>query len=363
MPKAYVFAHAAEFTQFVKLNGQTRSTGTAKALLVVKGPQVPGGTAFILRGFAPGGLSGLMSTFARKEVALNGDQARWKQEKHSIEGQIFFQRQASSLVDFLTLEPVANPSAEEFLYFHLKDREAMARLVRQSFELGNDRLQFATVADGMLVRIDKPSFFLLQTFHEEGQADIYRMAKPGIFVAWGWEHPLETYWNRDGDDVSWWDFLSPGVAEPVRRAAVSWQDIYDLISPETDLPLGTAATGAASAPERIRVPLRMVPCAKSHEAELWLLAEDGLTRLEPLLAVLDQEDVVPYQVIVRKNPRRSGDDIHPGKSGTGNPAGPGIFRPGFCSVSGIEQPDASPGLDAAAATAAARLPGSVPPPG
>ena len=196
-------------------------------------------------------------------------------------------RTVSAPMDLVAASPWRQePTTPGQCLFVTDDHGLAARLAADSLRLGNDRLATARAEDGRwLVRIDEPPFYLVQWSLEQRVA-LYREATPGVWVRWGWEHPLCDLLQdaRRGQRVVF--------VEPEHRwetGTIPWADIYEGAGFQLDaveaVPLRPPTDGALS----LQVTLELAPRGQVATAELWVV--DGIDRVEALVGGLDEDDV------------------------------------------------------------------------
>ena len=318
MQKALYFEDAAEFCDFVRLFGgpakPPRDRGNFELCRVVN-PEEPGGSALVLFNFRAG-MKGLLrgpGTPIQAEIDADGRKLRWNLADGG-EIPVLERSLGKTLLEFVEIQPWRNdrgrfPKGPVLFWIENNDNsqssDLLSRLVQDSLRLGNDRIQFGTLeAEGRnatLLRIEKPSFFLVQRCLEEfaGQVDLFYPVDTDLFVRWGHAHPMADWW-RQSEKVrsnSWLFFR--GGTDYQHVNPVAWRDAYDLAEIALDFPHRESWTASAATPPHFEVPLTLERRLSEVEPELWLLDEAGVRQLEKTLQITDQESLRAWQIAVR----------------------------------------------------------------
>ena len=206
------------------------------------------------------------------------------------------------------VELLPSPSLEApkgHILFWLHDPSFLPTLVQSSLRLHNDRIHYAPLEDGeekgLLVRIEAPSFYLLQLFQSlPEEVTIYYEAAPSFFVEWGYRYPLIDLWkpNKAAEEARW-VFLRRNSL-PCGLAPVKWQDVYQA----AELSLLLEVEGQwkeASGVVRFTLPMRFERRTRPAEAEIWLLEETERPQLERLLSLLDEEDAAQILISMQRD--------------------------------------------------------------
>lgn len=207
------------------------------------------------------------------------------------------QRVAHSLFSLAALEPWRRePENLPHLLFWLANAERMTDLVLDSLRLGNDRIRYAAVGEdgrqGLIVRMEQPSYFLVQRVLEDhaDEVEIFYSAAPDLFLPWGYHHPLLDIWapSEKRTNKNWVFFQANGnlcFVEPLR-----FEDVYD--AAQIEIAFNEEKVFQQRTSEvRFDIAMQLIPRANPAEAEVWLLGEEELPRLEHLVASLDEEDL------------------------------------------------------------------------
>lgn len=226
---------------------------------------------------------------------------------------ILSQREANSLTALL---PLQNVPAEQQLRAHapvllsFERVNDLADAVQQSLTLGNHALQVASVRlasrpeslGRLLLRIEKPSLFLMERWRDDGKVIFVNAGVQNLWVRLGWRHPWSAWFTKPG-------FLSSASLASDRLLFMDpeqgWQslplqtfrDVFELtkLSPDVSAEQRLESTDAWPS---FKIPLRWGVSARGALAELWLLNEDQLERLEHLLGVLSDVDLNNLQLAV-----------------------------------------------------------------
>jgi hypothetical protein len=209
---------------------------------------------------------------------------------------------------FALVRLLPSPSLEapkEHILFWLHDPSFLPTLVQSSLRLRNDRIHYAPLEDGeekgLLVRIEAPSFYLLQLFQSlPEEVTIYHEAAPSFFVEWGYRYPLIDLWKPNkATEEARWVFLRRD-ALPHGLAPVKWQDVYQ--AAELSLLLEVEEQWKeSSGVVRFTLPMRFERRTRPAEAEIWLLEETERPHLERLLSLLDEEDAAQILISIQRD--------------------------------------------------------------
>lgn len=216
-------------------------------------------------------------------------------------------RAAPSLHEALRPNAIdGDPPAEEALLWLSRDGHGAQRTLARLMDLGRDDATVALLdapSPALLIRLRRPPLYLLMRAREvpaEGVAAYARHRDTGLWVRWGWSHPLAEVASKslqrkglhalvDADGA--WRYLDPDLAT---------RSIYDVLAPSLDAARSEAR--AASEPARFRVPLRLEPGPVS-DPELWLLDPEALLALEPLVASLSTDEARRFTLARLDGPR------------------------------------------------------------
>lgn len=316
MRKALFFDSPAEFSDFVRVHGPVAApeNGSLFELHRVVHPHRPGETGLVLFNFRSllrdrlrGKLNPIKAEVSGNVLELSGAAENWPVTSS------FF---VKNLVECVELVPRKKEDTIADLrgpvYFWIESEDVLASLIRESLQLGNDRIQYGTIAidrgqAATLVRIDGPSFFLIQASLErkDRPVSIFYQEVEDLFIAWGFEHPMREWW-RQSEQVRGGEWVFVGEDnQTVHTTPVIWKDAYDLTDLKLDFQHQTVYTQAATEPPRFEVPLRLTRKTPGNaEPELWLLDETGLEDLEKTIEITEDELLRGWQVTVQQ---REGD--------------------------------------------------------
>ena len=205
------------------------------------------------------------------------------------------------------IEPVAWRQEAELdgsIVFWLKRPELMPEIARRSLYLNNDRVHVARVTRDqdvvVMVRIEAPSYYLLAWCQERpvGELEVYYQLQDtqGIYVQWGFEHPLADLWRRAWlDQADAWLFF-PGQGGHQVLPKPQWQSLYDLASFELTLSHDQAWSPSESTQDRFSVPLKLAYRHEPSPLEIVVLQDQERTQLEDFLALHDQEALEKLEI-------------------------------------------------------------------
>lgn len=306
-PKARFFDDARALADYVRLHGsRPASESDPFSLYRIVHPEQPGASALVLSGpNIPANAPVPLRTQEIDARVLN-DRLHWPECPEGTPIQDV--RRASALAPLVGLQPDPKATAKaNHAIFWTASSSFLETLVTDSLTLGNDRIQFATIthegSNAVLVRIEQPSFYLLQrTLEDHPEADVYYAAAEGIYVSWGQRHPLEDLWLQPdrGEEQEEWLFFHDcsyrAVTPPI------WQDAYQLTDLVFQFKTENVWLRDDTPPERFEVSLSMHQTASTvRDAEMWMLDADGRSRLEDMLQILDEEDLRPFQLSAQRH--------------------------------------------------------------
>ncbi|MCB9642605.1 MAG: hypothetical protein H6728_05970 [Myxococcales bacterium] len=313
MRNALLFQDAETFWDFLRLHGSDSQNNRGYTLYLTKPTGKHAKPLLLLLGFMRKRslLGELTSLFGEKPPQVEEHETHLRlhipgQLARDVE--IAQRRDGTDLMSLVELVPVRHLEApHKHVLFWLKDQALVGSLIELCMRLQNDRIQFAPLSSkkeqGVLVRIESPSFYLLQLFREQHaeQATIFTEEAPDFYTEWGFQHPLIDLWRysdapRDGR----WIFVqregTPQVMEPVQ-----WQDAYK--AAEFVLTLETEESWREDRDRDVRfsLPLRFEPKTRHADAEIWLLEEQHRPQLERLLSLMDEEDLDLLLINIQKD--------------------------------------------------------------
>lgn len=242
------------------------------------------------------------------DLFLYQEEAEGKNKKIQLE--VFGFDSAPHLEELIEPIPRARDEADvhdSSVVFWLDDPSLMPEIVRRSLYLNNDRIQLATfrapgtasAEDGrevMLVRIEAPSYYLLTWCQEQDPARqrlfVPMTESPGLYVQWGYRHPLSELWRRAFvEHQDRWMFFPAGEHFQVIDRP-EWKNIYELTDFEVDVEaLESWEQVRHEEAERFHVTLRLAPRHEPAPVEMLLLREDDRERLEDYFTLSDDEDI------------------------------------------------------------------------
>lgn len=313
MRNALIFREIDAFWDFIRLHGSEGHNARGYTLYLAQ-PQTPPTRPFLL-----------LLGFVRKK-SLIGDlfsrffENTYQVEEHQVSLRLFLpskdqqdllilqRRDAQDLLSLVDLVPAIPLSApKEHVIFWLHDPDLLGPIVEISMRLQNDRIQYAPLRNpphkGLLLRIEAPSFYLLQLCKEQYPKEItlYIEEATDFFTPWGYRHPLIDLWRlSEAPREPRWTFVPQG-APPQTIAPVQWQDIYK--ATQFVLQLRTEQDWEESKEQtpRFALPLRFEPRTRPTEAEIWLLEEQHRPQLERQLSLMDEEDLSLLLINIQKD--------------------------------------------------------------
>ena len=323
MRKALLFENIADFVDFVRLRGLRSRSKKGFELYQVQIPERKTSDALVLVGFrgtkqaTPLSENYVLPTSI--EVTIDAEYLLWHQgnrEKKQL--RILSKKMAHHLAELIQLQPwKKEPVPLKRVVFWLKDHELLGQLVNDSLKLGNDRIQYAPVsamppelseeglqsyhggdgavdtADAILLRIETPSYYLLQ-WYQEKYADVIQLYYPifeTLYVQWGFQHALQELWKRESKTSQQGFYFLNQENVDVHIRELQWRDVYEATEFIFDFPTAKSWVQDNQQTLKFQIPLQLVVKNRPEEPEFWCLTEEEKPHLEHLLSVLDQEDL------------------------------------------------------------------------
>ncbi len=302
MGPALYFQAPLACCDFIRLHGS--QAAAPPFALYVLAPGADGRHPVVLVGVAP---RPALPAPTPVEVELRGDLLHWRwRGVEQSPRPVVAVRHSQSLLTLLGPVPWRGEVIPDWvvLWFHRPAPEALGAVVYPSLRLGNDRIQLAAVVHGgtagALLRIEAPSYFLLQDWlaRGAGELEVFYPAAEALYLPWGYSHPLVDLWRRSGAKSAHWLFFA---ADGSHRSLspVAWRPVYDAV----DFPLDVAADDpwqpAAGPLPRFTVPLTPLPRRRPVEPSLWLLTEAELPRLEGWLATAGARELDDWLLAIQ----------------------------------------------------------------
>ena len=300
-----LFRDAEEFCEWVQLNLKGLARARAFELLHIQDPEVARRHPRLM---LCGGKSihdaPLNGDIAKVRVAVEDERVSWQEagSKEAHEAQVLFRSESDALLDFVGLDNWRSEPEIDSIIVVPRSAEVFERVVQRSFHLGNDKIQVCGAErpggkDLSLLKIDQPSYFVLQECLEDwvDDVEVYYPLTPRIYQRWGKRHPLEEVLRLAPASVDNLVLFRDGL-ERILVKAPRWRDIYDLADIELSFGCDEVWTEGKEEPARFSLPLRLEPSARQQEPELWLLRPRDLEQLERMLVMLDEEELRNYEI-------------------------------------------------------------------
>lgn len=196
------------------------------------------------------------------------------------------------------------------IIFWLHDPKLMPEIVRRSLYLNNDRVQIATLEhddgkQGMLVRIEAPSYYLVAWCQEQDEQSVelfYPMTEgQGLYAQWGYEHPLADLWRRAWLEQSEsWAFF-PARSDRRVMPKPQWQSLYELATFTIDLQADESWSQINQDMARFDIALKLAPRHEPSPLEVVVLREDERERIEDFLSLSDAQDSERIEISSHKD--------------------------------------------------------------
>jgi hypothetical protein len=173
--------------------------------------------------------------------------------------------------------------------FELPDPAGLATVVGEMLRLGNDRQGFrilGTASGGRsaLLRVIGPPYYTLLRALDRLGPDApraYLERAPHVWAEVGWTHPLVDLLHAPNGQMV---LLRP-PQEWVYLDEAPFRDVYEVL--EFAVPREPTAWIEVAPTDKLVVPLRLAPGGGTESAELWVLAGDGVDRLDALVSNAD----------------------------------------------------------------------------
>ncbi|MBF0240064.1 MAG: hypothetical protein HQM12_20370 [SAR324 cluster bacterium] len=314
---AYMFSGQNDFLRFIRMQQKTCLVGYQKLCLyrihLKSDDPSKQSEAWILSGWPKKNYEHFDETMLEIEVSGNtlGFQPATKFRKPFKSCEILFQKTGESLEELLPLEPWGKtPDMPKHVIFQLQARESTNRLIRQCFELGNDRIQVArasiTDQDALWLRVESPSWFLLLQYLEQPEdCVVWNEVNPGIWLPWGWSHPMESMLRECSSSLQ--NGLRLFTPTEIQNSPLpDWNDVYTL----TDLKLDKhESVGTLTSPRdipRFQITLSLIGNRELLEPKVWVIPIEEVNRIESLLSVLAEEELDKLKLSILQDARGQG---------------------------------------------------------
>ncbi|MDG1484244.1 MAG: hypothetical protein P8R54_31925 [Myxococcota bacterium] len=302
--KALLFTDTARFIDYVRLGTPKSTSSRGFELLEVTWPATRQ-RALILLGHRARSWSLLQRTslvfknapaqpFTHIEILTTDEGLSWLDDDQQRPCTVHSRHSAHKLIELIALLPWHDAPASGPVIFRSSDVAALERLVLDSLALENDRIQVAALStEELLLKIETPSWFLLQRCIEDDSAITLYAPMPGAdgqaWVQWGWRHPMAALWCARLDPGAMVLF-TPGRARQ-ELAAPDWQDLYDTAEVVLDVSADPLILPSVEITERFTITVHLAPRARPSEGALWLIEDSERSELERLLGALDDTDL------------------------------------------------------------------------
>jgi len=212
------------------------------------------------------------------------------------EGSRSYTVQASCWQQVLPAQPssrAAQYDAGAFVLFDLHGQQQFNDFVTEMLRLDNDRQSYRVLnqngAMRTLLHVKGPPYYtLLRAIDQtrpagnELQPTAYREQSAGVWVQWGYKHPLASTITPPAGQILLigaphrWTYLEEGV----------FQDIYQAV--KIQLPNQPSTLKPAALDARIQVPLTVTPSGSSDPPRLWVLGDGGFEQLDQFVRTADK---------------------------------------------------------------------------
>ncbi|MFT4978582.1 MAG: hypothetical protein ACI8S6_004492, partial [Myxococcota bacterium] len=302
--KALAFRDVARLADYARLGDPEARSVRGFTLYEVVDPEKPRSTLLLLLGHSPrrrGVLARLSGLFASEDRSYEAVEVREDDGALALRREdgwrplrIRRRSHSTTLIELVSLERESAPPPPPLLLCLADDPSLLGPLIVDSMALGNDRLALAVVGEQVLLRIESPSWFLIERTLDEGHIALFvPLAESGgrVWLPWGWRHPLAALWAQsEAEAGAEWLLFQLGERR-LRLAPPQWVDVYDATDVVLDFSSTSTLLSAGTLTERFTVPVRLSPRARPAEPTLWLVEETERATLDQMLLSLDEEDL------------------------------------------------------------------------
>lgn len=303
----WLFSTTNYFADFVRVHGSGVTSESGFVLYVVdtkEGPQL------LLSGDVKKRLSPLDGVKCKFSVADNGLMVAVGRRK-AVHMSVVSQRKSTVMTELFALSPwLCPPENVGYIIFRSKKADRISDIVRDSFTLDNDRIQYIVTADKThLLRIDRASWYLIERAQQRhaDEVEVFYQATANRYVPWGLEHPLLDIWQVVGVADGNWLFYQPNGEHHQLEDAV-WQDVYNATDFELVTEVKEAELQDFEQKPEFEVKLQLQARSIVAEASLWMFGEEGLPVLENLLSVVDQQQL--KNIMLSAQQTESGEPVY-----------------------------------------------------
>lgn len=201
---------------------------------------------------------------------------------------------AQTLLSLVDVVVHPDPPQPKLLICMSQQPEALGRFVVDSMALGNDRLAIAQVSSWTVLRIESPSWFVIEQSLDRTDLDLFTPidgSANALWVPWGWRHPLAAMWRQiqRPNPHDWLLFRSQ--QPPLRLREPRWRDLYEVSDVTLAFETTAQTLSPTTLPTRFSIPVHLAPRAQPPEAVLWMVPQGERAVLETLLSSLDEQDL------------------------------------------------------------------------
>ncbi len=270
----------------------------------VRHPEYKARQALILLGVSSNSLKAPLPENVGREIHVSSENGELflYNDKRKEQLEIFGFESAPRLEELIEPTQVHHGQEEDHdvsVVFWLKDKSLMPEIVRRSLYLNNDRISLASFThegeEVTLIRIESPSYYLLTWCQEqdpERQTLFVPMTDgPGLYVQWGYRHPLAELWRRSfSEHQDRWIFFPANAHFQVTQKP-EWRSIYELTDFSINIDDVDAWEQLSHGEDRFQVSLNLAPRHEPAPVEVLLLREDDRDRLEDYFSMADDADI------------------------------------------------------------------------
>ena len=301
MKKAYWFHDIRELTDFLLLHGNDSKSKAGFDLLRVRDHHKQEGFLLFNLRRRTSLWSKLTAEHQPQQVTAEWTKnvatvkpGRWEMPSQFT---VVESRNAGRLLELIDLQHHEQRLSEQpYLVFWFEQVADADQFVADSLRLSNDHIQVAQLSgksQPIVLRVDSPSFFLLQRCLEEqhGSVRVFYPVTDKLFVEWGWRHQWEKLWLQESNEelASCLFFRSDS-----RHSApeITWTSLYDVAEWDLTFDKTTVWTQQSLDDVRFHIPVALQRQQSNvRDPQFWLMEASEQPYLEQLIQVLDRNEL------------------------------------------------------------------------
>lgn len=250
-----------------------------------------------------------------KEYGLSVDRVEFvKDGLYEVNGNLIrkvSERKAQNLAAILPLSTIPIPQqvkAQTQVLVGFSSLDELAESVQQSLTLNNSNIQYASVKQEnplgkLILRITKPSLFLLEKWISEGKKVYVNGGTPQIWVALGYQHPWVNMFSKPGflEKVDTSNLILVSQNEWDTLNTQTFNDVFESVNVSLSVSDENTLVASEQRP-KFSIPMHWGVKVQPASAEVWILEDNEQHRLENLLTVLSDSDLNNLQLAFVNSP-------------------------------------------------------------